>query len=104
MTTVELTLPANLPSHNKTGVKRFGLTLFSVGMLFLLFSFTSVTSINPILFFVLSFGIGSTGALIYFFAQLNESLPGVKKNRLQFLNIASRGWGAWMLGIFFTGF
>ena len=104
MATVQLTIPKNISTHNKSGQKRFGLSLFSIGMFFLLLSFTAATKLSPILFFFLSVGLTSVGGLVYWFAQYKESPSGVKKNHMQFLSVASRGWLGWMLGIFFTLF
>lgn len=99
------TIPVNLPSkHNKTFQKKTGLTIFTAGMLFFLISFTSVSKINPLIFFALSIGLGTTGSLIFFFSQLKESpLPGVKKNKLLFLSMTNRGLLGWTTAVFLTG-
>jgi len=94
----------DLPSGNNfTALKKTGLAMLSVGMLFFFISFTSVTEVSPLLFFILSIILPSAGALIFFFAQLKSSLPGVKKNGIQFMSATNRGLLGWTIAVFLTG-
>ncbi|MDQ3193722.1 MAG: hypothetical protein M3P82_01855, partial [Bacteroidota bacterium] len=83
--------------------KKTGLFLFAAGMIFFLISFTAVSKINPEVFFLLSIGLGISGAMIFFFAQLKESLPGVKKNNILFNSMTNRGLLGWVTAVFLTG-
>ncbi|MCB0727501.1 MAG: 4Fe-4S binding protein [Ignavibacteriae bacterium] len=87
-----------------TFIKKTGLAMFAAGMLFFMISFTAVSRISPLLFFILSVVLGCAGALIFFFAQLKESpIPGVKKNNIMFLSMTNRGMLGWMTAVFLTG-
>jgi len=91
------------PEADHSVLKKTGLTLFSIGMLFFLISFSSVTDFSPVLFFILAILLPCVGALIFFFAQLNGTLPGVRKNGIQFLSATNRGMLGWVTAVFLTG-
>ena len=93
----------NSPESDNSFFKKTGLTIFSIGMLFFLISFTSVTEFSPVLFFGLAIILPCIGALLFFFAQLKETLPGVKKNGIQFMSATNRGMLGWVTAIFLTG-
>jgi len=96
--------PEILKEPKYTFIKKAGLAMFAVGMLFFLISFTAVSKVSPFLFFILSVVLGSVGALIFFFAQLKESpIPGVKKNNIMFLSMTNRGMLGWITAVFLTG-
>jgi len=103
MNTVQL----NLQTHqeNYTGLKKIGLSILSIGLLFFLICFTSATKFNPILFFLLSIGLSIIGGLIFFYAQyLSNPIEGIKKNGAMFMSVTNKGLLGWMLAVFFTGF
>jgi len=85
-------------------VKKFSLTLVGVGFLFLLISLTGASKSSPLLFFMLSFGLTTVGAISYFFTQLRESPPGIKNSKIFFNSITKQGIAGWVLGIVITGF
>ncbi len=100
MQTAVTGLPVTTEKHSG---KKPGLQCLPSGMIFFLISFTGVSKISPLAFFLLSVVMGSAGALIFFFAQLKESLPGVKKNKLMFLSMTNRGLLGWTAAVFLTG-
>jgi len=91
------------PEKDYLTLKKTGLTIFSTGMLFFLISFTSVTEFSPVLFFILAVLLPVSGALIFFFAQMKGTLPGVKKNGIQFMSATNRGMLGWAAAVFLTG-
>lgn len=85
-------------------MKKAGLAMFAAGMLFFLISFSAVSDISPLMFFLLSVGLGCAGALIFFIAQYKENpIPGVRKNNMMFLSMTNRGMLGWMTAVFLTG-
>jgi Pyruvate/2-oxoacid:ferredoxin oxidoreductase delta subunit len=87
-----------------TLVKKIGLGLVSLGLLFLIINLTSIGEGKPVLSFWLSVGLSSIGALIYIISQGKESLPGIKNNGIAFDSLTSRGMFGWILGVGLTGF
>ena len=104
MNTVQVSIPEEFQHHDeKIGMKKLGLFMVAVGSIFFLISFTAVTNLNPILFFILSIGLACTGAVIFFYAQLKSTLPGVKKNGTMFSSMKGRGFLGWVTAVFLTG-
>lgn len=87
-----------------TILKRTGLGILALGTLFLLIGLTGISRQFPVLLLILSFGLLTAGALIYFLPQLKESPAGIKNNKLFFNILTSRGIPAWIFGIIITGF
>ncbi len=105
MNTIQLQ-PFQVYQHNDkiTFIKKVGLGIFAVGVLFLLIGLTGVSGQFPILLLLLSFGLITAGALTYFIQQLKEAPPGIKNDKLFFNTLTSRGMPAWFFGIIITGF
>ena len=105
MTPIQISIPNEVIHENKTGLKKTGLALFSIGLLIFLISFTSASEISPVFFFIFSIGLGSLGALIFFYGQYqNNLIAGVKKNRTMFLDATNKGLLGWATAVFFTSF
>jgi ferredoxin-type protein NapH len=103
MQTIQINIDPHEESHS--GLKKAGLSVFAVGMLFFLISFTSVSKLNPILFFILSIVMASVGGLIFFYGQYKENpIAGVKNNGVFFLSATNKGLLGWVTAVFFTGF
>jgi len=103
MTPIQISIPNEVIHENKTGLKKTGLALFSIGLLIFLISFTSASEISPVFFFIFSIGLGSLGALIFFYGQYqNNLIAGVKKNRTMFLDATNKGLLGWATAVFFT--
>lgn len=101
------TIQINIDPHENKylGLKKAGLSVFATGMLFFLISFTSVSKSNPILLFILSIVMASSGALIFFYGQYKENpIAGVKNNGVFFHNATNKGLLGWVTAVFFTGF
>lgn len=98
--------PAKVYTHNPSldVIKKIGLSFVGIGVLGFLVSLTNITKSNPFLFFLLSFGLVTLGALIFFLPQIKESPSGVKNNNIFFNSFTSRQAGGWTLGIIITGF
>ncbi|MFN4144420.1 MAG: 4Fe-4S binding protein [Runella sp.] len=58
---------------------------------------------QPLLWFWLTFGLASLGALLYFLPDL-QKLPGIKNNGIFQKPATSRGWLGWTIGTFLIGF
>ena len=56
------------------------------------------------LFFWLTFGLGSLGALLYFLPRLATTLPGMKNDGITFSSMKHLGWLGIATGAFFIGF
>ena len=85
-------------------IKKAGLALFGVGLLFLAISLTGASKTSPLLFFFLSIGLITVGSIIYFVPQIKEAPAGIKNNKLLFNSFMNAGVGGWILGIVITGF
>ncbi|MEE9431745.1 MAG: 4Fe-4S dicluster domain-containing protein [Melioribacteraceae bacterium] len=99
--------PLEIYTHKQSElgfVEKLGLSLVGFGTLAFLVSLTEVSNSNPLLFFFLTFGLVSLGAIIYFIPKIKAAPAGVKNNKLFFNSFTSRKVGAWILGIVITGF
>ena len=104
MNLIQLALPHNPALIKYARYKKTGLLFVVTGLFFLMLSFTSAVNISYLLFFLAAFCATSFGAVLYWYAQYKESPPGVKKNKIQFLSVTSRGNLGWGLAIFLTLF
>ena len=84
--------------------RMIGLTLFAVGVLFLLIAFFGGGSYSPALFFNLSISLGSVGAILYIYKSYQGKSEGVKNDGNFFNPLLTKGLVGWVLGIVFTGF
>jgi len=98
--------PLKIYQHNNNLeiVEKAGLTLIGLGILGFAVSLTGMGNNTPLLFFLLSFGLTSIGALTFILPKLKTSPAGVKNNNIFFNTFTSRKTAAWILGIFITGF
>lgn len=87
-----------------TVIKKTGLALVGISILGFLVSLSGMPNNNPLLFFFLTFGLSSIGALIYFIPQVKESPAGVKNNNIYFNSFMARKTGGWVLGVIITTF
>ncbi|MCI0446813.1 4Fe-4S binding protein [bacterium] len=93
-----------VPHTDLAYLKRVALAGITIGLFFLLLALTGMSREHPLLFLLLSAGLTSAGALIYFLAQLKETTPGIKNNHLFENPLTSRGWIAWPIALFLTLF
>jgi len=84
--------------------KKTGLFVFITGCIFLLVSLTRIALEGPAIFFSLSIGLITLGAVIYIVAQSRENPAGIKNNNIFFTSLTARGICAWLLGLAITGF
>ncbi len=92
------------PNKKIEFVKKSGLALIGIGVLFFLIALSRVTSSNPLLFFFLTFGLCIAGGMIYYFPKIKEAPPGIKNDRIFFNAFTARGVPAWIMGVIITGF
>ncbi len=60
---------------------------------------------NPLIWFLLTFGLGILGALMYIIPNLFlKPVPGIKNNGVYHNPFLNRGWGAYPVFIFLVGF
>jgi len=85
-------------------IKKIGLTIFALGILFFILALGGSGKSSPLLFFFLTFGLTITGGLTYFIPQIKEAPPGIKNNKIFFNSIMKRGVAGWVLGVSITGF
>ena len=96
---------SDLPRYREfPGVKKFGLTLFGLGILLLFVSLTGFDPEDASLWLFLTLGLTSIGGLIYFIPQFWESPPGIKNNYNFKRALTARGAIAWFIAVLFTGF
>ena len=100
------TVSPRVYKHNKflEAVKKIGLAMAAGGILMLLISLSNISSSAPVVFFIFSFGLIISGALIYFIPQINEAPAGIKNNGIFFNSLTSKGTPAWIIGITITAF
>ena len=98
--------PLQVYLHNsKTEtLKKIGLAIFALGILFFIIALGDAGKSSPLLFFVLTFCLSVTGGLMYFIPQIKEAPPGIKNNKIFFNSITKQGVAGWVLGIIITGF
>lgn len=85
-------------------MQKTGLFIFSIGLLFFLIALFGGGSVQPLLFFSLSFGLTITGSLIYIIRLYKEQPLGVKNSFVWHRSLTSGGIWGWVLGIILTGF
>ncbi|MEL7059363.1 MAG: 4Fe-4S dicluster domain-containing protein [Acidobacteriota bacterium] len=59
---------------------------------------------QALLFFLLTFGLGTLGALLYFLPRLGLETPGIKNDRIWFHSMKARGWLGIAFGVFLIAF
>ena len=98
--------PLQVYLHNsKTEtLKKIGLAIFALGILFFILALGDAGKSSPVLFFILTFCLSVTGGLMYFIPQIKEAPPGIKNNKIFFNSITKQGVAGWVLGIIITGF
>lgn len=85
-------------------IKKAGLAIFGAGLLMLAVSLTGAGQEHPLMFFLLSSGLATAGALIYIIPQVKEGPPGIRNNHIFFKSMTSRGAPAWLAAVILTGF
>jgi Pyruvate/2-oxoacid:ferredoxin oxidoreductase delta subunit len=98
------TAEADGSKKNTEILKKTGMGTVGAGFLALLISFTGISNRQPILYFLLSFGLITAGSVFYFLIQIKEAPAGIKNNRIFFDAITSKKALAWILGLVLTGF
>ncbi len=84
--------------------QKWGLALFALSILSMMVAWTGQAKYSPLLFFLLTIGLGSVGGLIYIHYQYKDQPEGVKNDHNWLRPLTNRGGAGWILGIVLTGF
>ncbi|MFB6306062.1 MAG: FeS-binding protein, partial [Flavobacteriales bacterium] len=86
------------------GIQKAGLALLGIAILLLLISWAGAGSTAPLLFLLLSFGLGIIGSLMYIVQFYKGKPEGVKNDNNMHNPLTSKGATGWLMGIVITGF